>query len=164
MSYVETAKSRAAGLAGRVAEMLPHRATAQTVTIACPVEPVARFWRDPAQLSMVLGDVASVDADGQDRYLWHLLQGPAVVWESELVEEPDGLRFVGVGDGSEFSVSYRPAPHDLGTEVTLRVKTPVPGLLTGAAAYQVLYRLRALLQTGEIPTIVSNPSARRSAR
>ncbi|MEY8015706.1 hypothetical protein [Mycobacterium servetii] len=48
--------------------MLPHRGTAQAVTIACPVEAVAGFWRDPAQLSLVLGDVTSVDATGPDRY------------------------------------------------------------------------------------------------
>jgi hypothetical protein len=48
--------------------------------------------------------------------------------------------------------------------VTLRVEAPAPRLLSGAAAFKVLYRLRALMQTGEVPTIKSNPSARASAR
>lgn len=85
-----------------------------------------------------------------------------MVWESTLVEEADGVRFV--GDGNQIEVKYRPAPHELGTEVALSVKTAAPALLSGAAAYKVLYRLRALMQTGEVPTIQSNPSARKSVR
>jgi uncharacterized membrane protein len=164
VSYLDSAKNQALGIASKVVDRLPRRDKAQTVTIACPRERIEQFWRDPAQLSVVLGDVAEVDATGPDRYRWRLLTGPEVSWESELVPEPDGVRFVGIADGNELLVSYRPAPHDLGTEVTLHAKTPAPGLLSGAAAYKVLYRLRALLQTGEVPTLRSNPSARASAR
>lgn len=135
---------------------------AQTVTIACQPERVERFWHDPDQLSVVLGDIAEVEVIGEDRYRWRLVQGPA--WESQLAAEPGLLRYLGTADDNEIDVEYRPAPKDLGTEVTLRVKAPAPGLLSGAAAFKVLYRLRALLQTGEVPTIRSNPSARNSAR
>ncbi|MEI4535529.1 hypothetical protein WAE93_30445 [Pseudomonas aeruginosa] len=73
-----------------------------------------------------------------------------------------GIRFV--GNGNQIVVKYRAAPRELGTEVTLCVQAPAPALLSGAAAFKVLYRLRALMQTGEVPTIQSNPSARESAR
>ncbi|MDD4867508.1 MAG: hypothetical protein PHQ28_10460 [Mycobacterium sp.] len=164
MSYLDVAKDQVLGLVDRVVEVLPRPSAAQTVTIACPLERIEQFWRDPTQLSAVLSDIAEIDSDGQDRYHWRVLSEPGVAWDCELIEQPGGLRFVGVRDSNELSVSYRPAPRDLGTEVTLRLSTPAPGMLSGAAAYKVLYRLRALMQTGEVPTLLSNPSARRSAR
>ncbi|GFG65243.1 hypothetical protein MKUB_27330 [Mycobacterium kubicae] len=164
MNYLDAAKDQVLGVVNKVVDMQPQRAAAQTVTIACPVERVAAFWRDPAQLSVVLGDIAEVDSVGEDRYRWRTLTEPDLSWESRLVTFPDGVEFVGTSDGNELTVNYRPAPRDLGTEVTLHVKTPAPGMLTGAAAFKLLYRLRALLQTGEVPTIKSNPSARNSAR
>ena len=162
MSYLKFAKNQVLGVVNKVIEMAPRRARAQTVTIACPVERIEQFWRDPGQLSVVLGDIADIDAEGRDRYRWRLSAEPSVAWESTLVEEADGVRFV--GDGNQIEVKYRPAPHELGTEVALSVKTAAPALLSGAAAYKVLYRLRALMQTGEVPTIQSNPSARKSVR
>lgn len=166
MKYLDFARDQVVGavkgVVKKVVDAQPARATAQTVTVACPVERIAQFWRDPQQLSEVLGDVAEVEVSGPYRYRWRLLGGSAVAWDSRLVPEDDGVRFI--GGGNELAISYRPAPHDLGTEVTLRATTPAPGLLSGAAAFKVLYRLRALMQTGEVPTIRSNPSARASAR
>lgn len=164
MSYLDFAKDKALGAVKMVGAGQPNRTTAQTVTIACPVERIEQFWRDPEQMSVVLGDIAEVELKGPDRYRWRSLTGPTLVWESELIPEPEGLRFVGTADASRITVSYRPAPGKLGTEVTLRADTPVPGLLAGAAAFKALYRLRALMQTGEVPTIRNNPSARKSAR
>lgn len=164
MSYIEFAKDQVMGAVQKVAAAAPRRAAEQTVTIACPVERVEQFWRDPEQLSVVLGDIAQVEACGPDRYRWRSLSGPTLSWESELVPEPEGLRFVGTGDRNQIAVSYRPAPGDLGTEVTLRVAASAPALFSGAVAFKALYRLRALLQTGEVPTIKFNPSARKSAR
>ncbi|WP_156688822.1 hypothetical protein [Mycobacterium sp. Marseille-P9652] len=162
MSYLDIAKDQVLGVVKKVVDAQPPRATAQTVTIACSPERVAQFWGDPLQISVVLGDIAEVETSGDDRYTWRLLEGPAAVWNSRVVRENDGVRFV--GGGNELAVRYRPAPNGLGTEVTLRATTPAPGLLSGAAAFMVLYRLRALLQTGEVPTIRCNPSARASAR
>ncbi|MCW2552947.1 MAG: putative integral rane protein [Mycobacterium sp.] len=50
------------------------------------------------------------------------------------------------------------------TEVIARVSSPAPGALTGALTFKALYRARALLMTGEMPTIRYNPSARDSDR
>lgn len=162
MSYVESAKKQVLSAVNKVIDLPSRQARAQTVTIACPVQRIEQFWRDPDQLSVVLGDIADIDADGRDRYRWRMSAEPPVIWESTRVIEPGGVRFV--GQGNEIAVKYRPAPRQLGTEVTLRVKAPAPALLSGAAAFKILYRLRALLQTGEVPTIRSNPSARKSAR
>lgn len=162
MSYLDFAKNQVLGVVNRVIDVAPRRSKAQTVTIACPVERIERFWRDPDQLSVVLGDIADIEAGGRDGYRWRFSADPDVTWDSTLIDEPDGIRFV--GNGNQLVVNYRPAPRELGTEVTLCVTAPAPALLSGAAAYQVLYRLRALMQTGEVPTIQSNPSARDSAR
>jgi hypothetical protein len=95
-------------------------------------------------------------------------QGPAAGsgWVSKAFIDNDGVRFTGLGDGDNKSITVelRSAPHDLGTEVTLHVEAPGPAFISGAVAYTILYRARALLQTGEVPTLASNPSARRSAR
>ncbi|CAA9384346.1 MAG: hypothetical protein AVDCRST_MAG35-35, partial [uncultured Quadrisphaera sp.] len=66
----------------------------------------------------------------------------------------------GHGTGHEVALSLAPAPQDLGTEATLRLDLPVPGLAAGALAFTLLYRLRALLQTGEVPPPPPPPAAR----
>jgi hypothetical protein len=47
--------------------------------------------------------------------------------------------------------------------VTLRVETPVPGMATQLLAGKVVRRLKALVETGEVPTTAHNPSARPDA-
>lgn len=175
MSLFDTAKERATSLAGSVVNKIAEQssddpATGQSVTVKCTVVEVEELFRDPHRLSVVLGEIGEVELTGSDRYRWTLRGGPVeTTWESQLHSDIGGLRFVGTETGAgsaanEIIVSYRPAPHHLGTELSLRLKTPAPDLLTGALAFKVLYRCRALLQTGEVPTIRSNPSARPSAR
>lgn len=48
----------------------------------------------------------------------------------------------------------------LGTEVTLTLQLPAPNVVLRGAAFKVLYRARALLQTGELPTLTPTPAAR----
>lgn len=54
---------------------------------------------------------------------------------------------------------------DWGTTVTLelRLSTPVPGMATQTLAGKAVRRLKALCETGEIPTTAFNPSAREDA-
>lgn len=171
MSIIDTAKERvthlAANVVNKVAEHAPADATTgQSVTVRCTVVEAEELWRDARRMSMVLGDLGDVEVTGPDRYRWTFKVGPATTtWESQVHTENGGLRFVGTGtDANEIIVTFRPAPKHLGTEMTLRTKTPAPDLLSGAVAFKVVYRCRALLQTGEVPTIKSNPSARDSAR
>ncbi|MGE2714252.1 hypothetical protein ACQI4L_09360 [Mycolicibacterium litorale] len=173
MSILDAARDRATALAANVANVVGDKmpdkrpadaTTGQSVTINSSVVEVEELWRDARRMSVVLGELGDVENIGPDRYRWTLHAGPVkTTWESTAHTDPDGLRFTG-DDGNEILVSYRLAPNHLGTEVTLRTKTPAPDLLTGALAFKVLYRCRALLQTGEVPTIRNNPSARPSAR
>jgi uncharacterized membrane protein len=144
----------------------------QTVTINRSREEIDRFWRDPEKLSQVLDPRARVRSLEGDVFEWMLSAGPGgtQTWRTRLLASDDGLRFVadpadtgGTGGRAEVVVTYRQAPNDLGTEVTLAAATPFPDFLTGTALFTVLYRVRALLQTGEIPTLSHNPSARDTA-
>ncbi|TFV61446.1 hypothetical protein E4P42_00655 [Mycobacterium sp. PS03-16] len=174
MSIIDSAKDRvthlAANVVNKVGEHAPTDATTgQSVTVRCTVVQAEELWRDAHRMSMVLGDLGDVEVTGPDRYRWTFHVGPATTtWESQVHTENGGLRFVGTDDGdtdpNEIIVTFRPAPNHLGTEMTLRTKSPAPDLLSGAMAFKVVYRCRALLQTGEVPTIKSNPSARDSAR
>jgi len=164
---IDEVKSQVSDLVGKVLGAGGERSSTQSVTVIAPREKVEEFWRDPVRLSRVLGDVGEVRAT-DDRYDWILGHddGPETTWRTTLSTESDGLRFAGEFEGSdaELRVEFAQAPKDLGTEVTLRVRSPLPGLLTGAIAFKLLYRMRALLQTGELPTLEHNPSARPGAR
>ncbi|MFF3228364.1 hypothetical protein ACFYV7_36600 [Nocardia suismassiliense] len=171
MSYIDKAKEQLTDLVGKVIDSSSSSGGTQTVTISRPRAEVEQFWRDPDKLSRVLGDLAEVRATGPTSYEWilHRPDEESVTWDTRLETEDNGLRFVratGNGDPSEAAeirVTFRDAPRDLGTEVTLRVKSPIPDLLTGAATFKALYRARALMQTGELPTLAHNPSARAAA-
>ena len=77
-------------------------------------------------------------------------------------EEGERLRFVDVNPESEMGIvlEFRDAPQHRGTEVIGRINAAAPGALTGPLLFKALYRARALLMTGELPTIKYNPSAR----
>ncbi|MEU1995738.1 SRPBCC family protein [Nocardia gamkensis] len=173
MHYIDDTKHLLSDLVGWLIESASSYSSSQTVTIARPRAEVERFWRDPANLSEVLGDVAEVRSTEPSIYEWTLHSGTdgRTTWKTTLREEDGHLRFVGSEDedsasarGLEVDLGFRDAPRDLGTEVTMRARTPLPDLLTGAAMFTALYRARARLQTGEMPTLAHNPSARSSAR
>ncbi len=170
-TVVGTAKEQLRHVAGAVAHRTGLREQSQSVTISADPQTVQQLFGDPGRLSEVLGDIAEVQhTGGDDTFRWIFRQGPldGASWDSVLIADSGRLRFVDAdqsgGTGSEISLEFSAAPRDRGTEVTLRVKSPAPGLLSGALAFKALYRARALLQTGEIPTIRKNPSARKSAR
>ncbi|PXX59794.1 hypothetical protein DFR70_111178 [Nocardia tenerifensis] len=163
MSYLDKAKEQLTDLAQKVTGN--SDGNSQTVTIARPRAQVEQFWRDPDALSKVFGDLADVRSTSPTSFTWtpHNAADDSPSWQTRLVAEDGSLRFVdvsSVGKGMELRLTFADAPRDLGTEVTMRVQTPIPDLLTGAATFQALYRARALLQTGEVPSLAHNPSAR----
>ncbi|MEU2001690.1 hypothetical protein ACH47B_09155 [Rhodococcus sp. NPDC019627] len=177
MHYIDKAREQLTDLVGKMVDSAAGSGNSQTLTINRPRPEVEQFWRDPGKLSEVLGDVAEVRSTEPGSYEWTLNPGAdePTTWNTTLVEADGSLRFVGTtgedstaqnspDDPPEVELSFRDAPHDLGTEVTIRAKTPVPDILTGAATFKALYRARALLQTGELPTLRDNPSARQAAR
>lgn len=151
----------------------------RSITVGKPADELSVFLYDPEHLGRIVGDVAEITAEDEDRYRW-AVRGPLdreLAWEMEIVEEEPGekLRCEAV-DGaiisSEWTVAYRPAPDDRGTEVTVEIQVEPPGgelvretlarfdVVPEAALGTALDRLKSLVETGEIPTHEGNPSAR----
>jgi hypothetical protein len=66
---------------------------------------------------------------------------------------------------ADASLSIGAPDRDWGTTVTLglRLSAAVPGMATQTLAGKAVRRLKALCETGEIPTTAANPSAREDA-
>lgn len=137
-------------------------------------------WREPEVQAQVMAPLATFVSGDAQRMHWRIdlpldrtvqvesrevrLDSTSSRYSSRTVEGPRVTADV------EFSV--RPAPADFGTEATLVVDYALPGgvladaavKLFGAApdllAGKALRRLKALIETGEIPTLRDNPSAR----
>ncbi|MEI5675619.1 MULTISPECIES: hypothetical protein [unclassified Nocardioides] len=127
------------------------------LTVGRGVDELRDLWSDPVRLGRVLAEPYT---------------GHPSAWRSESVEVVAGrvlfrARSGHVVDPMRVSgaVSFVAAPQDLGTEVTLTLvlEDPMPGggdLAVGAMAHKALRRAKALAETGEIPTLDHNPSAR----
>ncbi|MEZ0164752.1 hypothetical protein AB2L27_08240 [Kineococcus sp. LSe6-4] len=147
--------------------------SSQTLTVERPAERVLAALRDPEVLSRLLGDVGTVSAEGS-RYTWALGADHVVTTLSESV---DGLTFArttpedvaepeddtegGTARAVEVWAEFTVTPTPDGTRSQVRARSQLPG---GTAEFTVLYRLRALLQTGEIPTLGPQPTTREEDR
>lgn len=176
MNVVDTAKTQVKQFAERITEKVTEKiadaagtdSRIQALTISRPRTEVIALFRDPERLSQVFGDIARVNAAGADRMRWtFVLDGDGPAWDCVVsLDGENRLRYVDVNPDkpAEITLDFATAPQNRGTEVVARANAPLPGLLTGALIYKALYRARALLQTGEVPTIKRNPGARNSPR
>jgi len=180
MNYLDNVVKKVGEVVGEVVgDVVGHSTRSdrtQSVTISRPRDEVKQFWREPESLSAVFDRAADVRAgDVAGEYLWSPGgppedgSGDTEQWRATLHEEGDTFRFTAEGADSPtptpgFVLTFRDAPRELGTEVTLRAEIPLPDFLSTPAAFAVLYRARALLQTGEVPTLRDNPSARGRGR
>ncbi|WP_197381584.1 SRPBCC family protein [Mycolicibacterium mengxianglii] len=168
MNVINAAKEQAKGIAAKVLHATEREPRSQSITIRQSREAVTDLFQDAERLSQVFGDIAEVEHLGPRRLRWKFAgpDGDTTKWECVVTVQGDSLRFDDVRPDSthQIALDLRQAPQDHGTEVIARVSSPAPGLLTGPLIFKALYRARALLQTGEIPTITPNPSARKSDR
>ena len=151
----------------------------RSVTIGRPADELYERWRDPETMTRIVGGFADVMAPSEDRWHWTVTAplGFSVTWDTEFVEDRPGefLRWTSTADAAvsnEGSVHFRPAPDDRGTEVTFQFRIDSPGGAVGdavaarlgivpdALAGVALDRFKSLVETGEIPTLEKNPSAR----
>jgi uncharacterized membrane protein len=168
MSVVETTKAQVKNVVEMVADQLGDPATesrTQAITVGVPRRDVIDLFQDANRLARVFGGVADVHRLSADRLRWSfLLDGyDGANWDCVVIVEDDmRLRYVDVHPGRDTGIvlDFRDAPRERGTEVIAHVSIPAPGALTGAVVFKALYRARALLVTGEMPTIEYNPSAR----
>ena len=154
----------------------------RSITVGKSADELYELWRDPQQLSRIVGSVAEVSSEGDGRHRWSV-DGPLgreMAWETRIVEERPGefLRWKAI-EGSALSIEgslrFRQASGDRGTEVTLHVRVDPPGGALGGSVMErfgvvpdtlvgkALRRFKSLAETGEIPTLEHNPSARGSS-
>lgn len=166
MNVIETAKERAREVAAKVLHQNESESRSQSITIAAPRRGIVELFQDAERLSVVFGDIADVEHLGPHRLRWTFTGAQRAVWECVVTADENRVEFTDVQPDSAARVvlELRDATPDRGTEIVARVSAPAPGLLTGPLTYKALYRARALLQTGEVPTLHHNPSARTSDR
>jgi uncharacterized membrane protein len=173
---VNTANERRGVTGERIAD-IPE--VQRSITIRKPAEELYRFWRDPQNLSKIMGRFVEVTKISDDRTHWQVRApfGLHMEWETQIVEDRPGevLRWESLGIAqmaNEGEVRFRPAPKDWGTETTFRFRFEPPGGRAGSIAARrlglvprvltekALRRFKSLAETGELPTLEHNPSAR----
>jgi uncharacterized membrane protein len=152
----------------------------RSITIEKPANELYAFWRDPRNLSRIMGNFAEVTGTSENRTHW-VLHIPVInqkpEWDTQYVEERPGelLRWQSVAGSqipNEGSLSFQKAPADWGTVATLSMRFDPPGGVLGDSVAkalsiaprigleQVLRNFKSLVETGELPTLAHNPSAR----
>jgi uncharacterized membrane protein len=154
----------------------------QSITINKTPEELYQAWRKPSVLAAIMKHFAEVTDLDRERTHWVINNtvGRKLEWDAYVVEDrpSEFLRWqssIGARWPNEGSVSFRPGPGEWGTEVTLFLRFDPPGAdLTGAMlkrlnfvprilAHKALARFKSLMETGEIPTLQNNPTARTGA-
>ncbi|BDP43794.1 hypothetical protein DAETH_37630 (plasmid) [Deinococcus aetherius] len=171
--------SRQSGQAGAETHMAE---VTRSITIGKSAAELYRFWREGGHLPRVMGHFAEITETDMDQAHWtvRVPGGRSLSWDTRVVESRPGelvswQSLPGTELPNRGEVHFRPAPGDRGTEVTLRLHFQPPGGTLGAAAARALNglvpsllvgdalrRFKSLVETGEIPTLDRNPSARAS--
>lgn len=160
---------------------VPHETgihVVRSVTVNRPVEDLYRFWREPNNLARVLKYVDSVQMIGDNRATWTLKLpgGGTTQFNAELyTDTPNEViswrSLEGADIKNAWSVRFRPAPSNRGTEVQLTIEFAPPGgplaralgelfgELPGQYFAQYLREFKQLMETGERSTN-AGPSGR----
>jgi uncharacterized membrane protein len=154
------------------------------VTRSCTVRRSASdlyaVWRDAINFHGVVQHPISITPISDTESLW-VVSAPSgintVEWYAVIItDQPNETIAWRSRDGAQIpnagSVHFRPAPGDEGTEVTVELRYEPPAgragawlaKLTGKEPGQqlgtTLRRFKALMETGEIPTIAGQPAGR----
>ncbi|MEK6556093.1 MAG: SRPBCC family protein [Bdellovibrionota bacterium] len=149
------------------------------VTINQPQQLIYSFFRNFENLSLFMKDLKSVimKTDRVSHWIIRLKNGMEVAWDAQVTAERPG-EMIGWQslEGSEVETSgsiwFSPAPAGRGTVVSLTMDFKIPGgpltevitMFTGedpeSLAHINLRRLKAFLETGEVPTTEGQPSGR----
>jgi uncharacterized membrane protein len=158
----------------------PHEPeVSRAITINRPIDEVFRFWSEPANFADSMRPFIEITQTGPDTSHW-TMEGPAMLsygWDSRSTIDPvtQTIRWASLPDSdiaNEGEVRFTAAPGDRGTEAHLRIRFDPPGGKVGEVlanhlhigpnliAMNSLRRIKSLLETGEVPTLEKNPSAR----
>lgn len=147
----------------------------KSVTILKPAQELYEFWRNVENLPRVIKHPATITRVTETESRWSV-SAPGdrrVEWTSVIInDEPGRLLAWRSKDGevaNAGSIRFEDAPGDQGTEVTVALEYDPPGGKLGAliakftrdeAGQQVadaLFRLKCLMEAGEIPTTEGQP-------
>ena len=149
------------------------------ITIAKPHDELYRFWRDLENLPKFMPHLVSVRELGENRSHWIAkAPGGTVEWDAEIIND-DANELIGwrTLEGSDVvsagSVRFKPNGRD---ETVVRVHlqyeppagkvgTTIAWLLGHEPSQTIgedLRRFKALMETGEVPTIEGQPRGRQS--
>jgi len=151
----------------------------KSITIARPPQEVYEFWRRLSNLSRFMKNVESV-TEIDDQHSHWVVQAPAgrkVQWHAVVHNEVPGEMIAwrsmpGADVDNAGSVWFREAPAGRGTEVKVELQYNPPAGALGAVfasfwgkepSQQIqedLHRLKAILETGEIPTTEGQPTGK----
>jgi uncharacterized membrane protein len=143
-----------------------------TVVVSCSPEEAFQFWRKFENLPRFMRHLDSVTETGNGRSRW-VAAGPLghrVEWEAEIVSESANQSIVwrslpGSEVGVDGRVDFRSAPAHRGTLINVLVHYRPPAGAIGKSIakmlgkdpsflmLQDLRRFKALIETGEIPTV-----------
>lgn len=154
----------------------------KSITVNRPADECYRFWRDFESFPRFMRHLESVRFISENRMHWKA-KGPAgtsFAWNAELTADVPGeyLAWCSV-EGSEVdnsgSVRFERAPGGRGTIVRIDMRYSPPGGRAGMLVAKLfgeeptqqidedLRRFKWLIETGEIPTTVGQPSGPRGA-
>jgi uncharacterized membrane protein len=154
----------------------------RSITIRRPAAELYALWQKPEIQARIMAHFAQVTGGANGNLHWRLRPLAKVLsFETACIEARGGelVRWRSLAGGdlhSEWSVLFRPAPGNYGTELTLQVRFDPPGALWGKALSKLLgiaprllieralRNFKSLVECGEIPSTFHNPSARRGAR
>jgi len=156
--------------------------TTQTVAINKTPEECYQFWRDFENLPRFMEHVKSVQLTGGNRSHW-VVKAPAgmsVEWDAELVSDaPERIEWrslPGADVDNAGSVEFKRAPAGHGTIVKASITYKPPAGQVGTAVATIfarepgmqaksdLRRFKAVIETGEVPTIKGQSSGRMFSR
>ena len=153
----------------------------QSLAINATPEALYKFWRNVENLPRFMSHLESVTATGDRTSHW-VAKAPAgmsVEWDAQIVRDDpnEGLAWETV-EGSEIrhqgTVRFEPARSGRGTIVRVELHYVPPGGKVGVHLARALgeepnvqikddlRRLKQLLETGEVATIIGQPSGRRT--
>jgi uncharacterized membrane protein len=151
----------------------------RAITIGGSPRELYDVWRDPSQLSRILAHWVEVTSTSPDRMHWSVRgpTGKSLEWEAQITDDRPGelIRWAslpGADVPNEGAIAFSPAPEGWGSEVQLSMRFDPPGGKIGEfvanhfgiaprlGVERSLRRFKSLVETGEMPTLEHNVSAR----
>lgn len=153
---------------------------ATSMTVETPVDEVYRFWRRLDNLPRFLRHIETVETldERHSRWTARLPAGMHLSWHAEIIEDrPDEVIAWQSVEGSDLFnegfITFEPVFDGAGTEIHARIVYHPPAGRLGERLATFFENLQAmvvredlrsfkrLIETGELPTVEGQPSARR---